>query len=1038
MIGERKNKGLMAIFVFILGLLCFQLFSSAEIMAAPINENAPLYNSSTIAGQERRPYYAVGNGAFNGEFSWVKVYVPVGQSTTITIDQACSLDVGTPSVTYYLNDLADGSAATSDQSETYSNGDYDPTPYNVTRADNYPCANTITFPTIDATNDGIPSKILGHEKWRVFFLVAKISTAAGDNERSFIVNSSNSASYVGAGKRINDGGAAAAGIGSSNDNGFNVYQRNAPSLGSDTWDFEIEFAPTCREASSNTTKTLRFFDLDDGVYSPQNLGMVIRRDSRAPNPSYTSNYDTKNSFINGSGHRDEFAFTANNNYMYKLYINGMNYRNTIQIQLPFDQIDALPTVPPGQSNCNPPPSGGSDTLGICDTTVNFQIPSGKAVHVRVYAKDAAGDPGSPVYDAYHQATENVDLRGDVGWDKLRSNNGFWVLTKPANPIYNSDGDRVGWDDYGPNQELGPGSPYRDWNTGACFSATCTVDINRDFPNGGIKENTGKTATIIVNNTTPGSVRIPGAIDGVRAFGIRSAGDIGTGTYAMADGGGPTRISSGGNWVKYAGISVPGGRANHTVRGAPAFINRTGSGAPSFDIGSECGPTVPTYQEFNMNQNVDAVADDIENPTSISATANIFRDGYTTDAPLQNGTLRLYRQSTNQTLGTAAVPAAIAGNVPVGPVTYTSAAGVRAAGWVVGEQYCASISYNYQHGWWGPGGNSDIEGPPTPGYANNCDPITNRPYLSAYGGDVGAGGGGLGLPCSNSGSIGAYYKSAGSGAQYAAYAMESISGFKSAFLRDASFPTAPRSPNDLTFGNTPGLGQYKLVDCATDFYSVDQYEDGDSRKNTAIPGSISAAGLPDGGQSVRTGNLTLNGGGFTGKHSVFVDGDVFITGNIAYSTTSWANIAEIPYFNLVVRGNIYISQDVTQLDGRYIAQPRSATDGGHIYTCAYAPGHPSAGQPVPTNPGSELWNQCGGATNNRRLVINGQFVARTVHFLRTINTISDGVGRETIGNSKAGEVFSLSPEIFLGQPANRPKSTSTSGEYQNITTLPPIL
>lgn len=791
------------------------------------------------------------------------------------------------------------------------------------------------------------------------------------------------------------------------------------------------FAPPCN--TNGATAHVWWKDADSNT--PANNGKEVKYYLREYKNGYNNGYKTLASDdASGDGQAHGVNFTPLAGSKYEIVFTGVLQRgsdpaNTIKVWAPYDSASAYVDCPKQE----PPPCQGSWSYNVSDNSV---------YKYSFFDRQPSVINPSPVDKSSGASREWATTSGatNLKTDYHNSDDGNYSTSLP-NEIqylggyvlierwhyYDSNGngsrDRM---DYGRTHAVLP----------KCATASCVnpVSIRNMIPgsNNGVQAGQNFELEVDISgtnlpgylNSQPLSIIIDNASTSSNWHGAMVPLTEGLGTANFPN---TNRTGS-------VTLYMPG---DLVARGVSMYI-----GYPNLYSGrvsANCGTTVNPYHWFDTTANPSiALTADSENPTQVTASATISRNGGQIDAPINSANLRITRNGNTEGTPTnvAGSPWSVAGTATVPQSQLNVPAGVRSLGWNVGDRICALLEYTYKSGWLGPG--NSVAQPTSSGpIEGGCDQITNRPYISAYGGDVAAGGGGLGLPCSSSGSIGAYFKSAGSGAQYAAYAMESISGFKSAFLRDASYPTAPRSPNDLTFGNTPSLGQYKLVDCATDFYNVDQYEDGDSRKNTAIPGSISAAGLPDGGQSVRTGNLTLNGGGFTGKHSIFVDRDVFITGNIAYTSTSWANIAEIPYFNLVVRGNIYISQDVTQLDGRYIAQPRSATEGGHIYTCAYAGGG-NAGQPVPTNPGSELWNQCGGGTNSRRLVINGQFVARTVHFLRTINTLSDGVGRETVANSRAGEVFNLSPEIFLGQPATRPKSTSTSGEYQNITVLPPIL
>ncbi len=916
-------------------------FSSIEVSAAtPIGENGPKFGQSTVSDSEQRPHYAVGNGAFDGKRSWVKIYVPLDQSTTVTIDQACGLDVGSPTVFYQMIDLGDGKNEPTEEVTRRLGGTYD-----ETKSGGSSCLETVTFPQIKAS-DGIPSQVVGHEGWRVFLLVARINDATGDNERSFVIKSSNESSYVGASRKINT-----AIIGSTYNNGFGVYQRNAPSLGAETWAYEIEFAPTCSELDANDTRTIRFYDLDQGVYSPQNLGMEIRRANRASNPSYSDPWRDKNNFNSGTDQRDNFSFTANNKYIYKLYIRGMNYRNTIQVQIPFDQIDALPTVPKDGTPCGGEPQQPPPPTRVCSIGIQSAGPASVDGSLR------ANSPLSITMTVGAGATPSLLPDGMPA-----------TITNTSGTVY----------------QLRAYAYIED--SGGTYLSGRVVDLP------GISENGQTTAPL----------------------------DLGTAPNTRD------------HYSIYAKVF-------YQVKDNTAGAGYNGSqydGDPFDDFRDPimtCNKDVSTWQEFNTSASANLALDDAENPTSVVATGSINRNEAQTDAPITNANLKITRNG-NLVPGTnsdrSGAPWQWAGTVSVGGASdpsksqYVVPNGVRLVGWQAGDRVCAVLDYAFKSGWIGPGNNvADGVGS---GPISSCDTVTNKPYVSVFGADVGAGGGWCG-GSGGSGSISANTKRGGSGTQLGAYATGSIGGFKSLFLKGAGDPA---SSNKLTFGNSPpNNGGYGLVDCNADFYTNDQYPDGSSMKTNSIDSSLSVTDLADNNQTVVTptgGTLTLNGGDFNGQHSVFVDGNVYIASNIFYGDTDWANIDEIPFFNLVVKGNIYIAPGVTQLDGRYIAQPKADGSGGEIYTCA-------PGGSAPAIPGGTLWSSC-----QTKLTINGQFLAKTIRFLRTANTISDGTFRETAGNAKAGEVFNFSPEMYLARPAVQPKSGPGTGTYQSILTMPPIL
>jgi hypothetical protein len=401
--------------------------------------------------------------------------------------------------------------------------------------------------------------------------------------------------------------------------------------------------------------------------------------------------------------------------------------------------------------------------------------------------------------------------------------------------------------------------------------------------------------------------------------------------------------------------------------------------------------------------------------------------------------------------------------------YPASRQFRAAdSWGAGDHYCASIKVVNYSGWIS---GTSVISDGNLSLAPTCPNVQNRPYLRTYGADVSAGGG-FGTGCGTNAGIEAFTRpnaelgtKGGSGSQLAAFGSTEINGFSSAFLRTG----APLLPTGLTFASnqntagTVGSDENRPHDggnfgaptaaCAANFYGPENMlSEGDARRSpvsgSAIATSYDVAALPDDHQTISkpggTGTLTLtSSGAFTRRHAIFVDGNVFIKDNIIYSASTnpaWADLNSIANFSLVVQGNIYISQDVSRLDGLYVAQPKSGVaNSGKIYTCTNRADGSLFADP------NTLWDQC-----QKQLTVYGSFVANDVRFLRSIYTLSDSKAAEPsdcsiIGKpagcpeaSKASEIFQTSPEMYLSQPVFRPLKTVVSGQYNYITTLPPIL
>jgi hypothetical protein len=309
----------------------------------------------------------------------------------------------------------------------------------------------------------------------------------------------------------------------------------------------------------------------------------------------------------------------------------------------------------------------------------------------------------------------------------------------------------------------------------------------------------------------------------------------------------------------------------------------------------------------------------------------------------------------------------------------------------------------------------------------CVRVGSKPYVKVFSGDISAGSGISTAPsvCTNNpnaavvgwnkgGGVNGY---AGAGTQYAVLALRQIAEFSTA---QGGGPAG--TPSGLAFANTTASGtsyggQLGSLPCIPDYY-------GTKPPSTALTGtSLNLATIPDGVHTAN-GPLTLSGNlGGGSRVSLYVNGDVLINGPIQYPG-GW-NAGNLPLFQLVVRGNIYIAQGVSRIDGVYIAQPNGAT-GGTIYTCA----NPALPAAAVSTTGPNVYSAC-----QNQLVVNGAFVAKQVQLLRSRGTLRSATPAENNSSANVGEIFNFSPSVWMAQP---PASTGSGGEYDAITSLPPIL
>ncbi len=300
----------------------------------------------------------------------------------------------------------------------------------------------------------------------------------------------------------------------------------------------------------------------------------------------------------------------------------------------------------------------------------------------------------------------------------------------------------------------------------------------------------------------------------------------------------------------------------------------------------------------------------------------------------------------------------------------------------------------------------------------CVHVVSKPYFKVYGGDVSAGNGqstAAGICASNldaaiigwnrGGSAGY----AGAGAQFAAMALGAI-------YETASSGGSGLAPSGLAFANTAASGStyggaFGSLSCIRDYYAA--------RPASPLSFTTIAAATQSGAYAMSgPGPFVISGPVPNKRVTLFVQGDVLISGDITYPASWTAN--DSPLFELVVEGNIYIRNNVSRIDGLYIAQ-RSGASGGTIYTCATAA--------VPLVPGPGLNGTCG-----NKLTINGAFIANDVQFLRTRGTRQQAAANEPSSSNNIAEVFNFSPALWMAQPVGLP----TSLQYDSITGLPPIL
>ena len=223
-------------------------------------------------------------------------------------------------------------------------------------------------------------------------------------------------------------------------------------------------------------------------------------------------------------------------------------------------------------------------------------------------------------------------------------------------------------------------------------------------------------------------------------------------------------------------------------------------------------------------------------------------------------------------------------------------------------------------------------------------------------------------------------------------------------------------NISTYGTNNYWGGYlagasQQLHCIPDYYTTKQ------NNPTPLNGTFNLNNLAS-GQYLTSGSLVdvTSGGAATiaagTDLTVFVNGNAVISNNISYASGYDAD--HVPKLALVVKGNVYIEPNVTQMDGLYIAQPSSGTTGGSFWTC-----HDGG---TTTNPdGYYIESKCG-----NKLTINGAVIAKEIDLVRTNGDVS--------GDS--AEVINYNPSMVIGGQFFNP-TPAQNPPIDSLISLPPI-
>ncbi len=334
-------------------------------------------------------------------------------------------------------------------------------------------------------------------------------------------------------------------------------------------------------------------------------------------------------------------------------------------------------------------------------------------------------------------------------------------------------------------------------------------------------------------------------------------------------------------------------------------------------------------------------------------------------------------------------------------------------------------------------------------------VSARPLVKVFGGDVQAGAnfmttGGCSAVASAQATgnvrLVAGNDYVGSSVQLGIFALNQINGIRSSGQRNPSV-----SPLTTSFANTsttspagPFGGNFgTAVPCARDYFA-DM-----TAANTSILPSTDLSTVASGRyRASGTTTLTTGASGIANARElvIYVDGDVFLSRAGAstlfgYQNTSWGSFAQIPSLYIIARGNIYINNAVTRVDGSLIAQPNGA-NGGEIFTCSSGTNVlDPAGVSISAANQTYIASSCGS-----RLDVNGAFIARRVHLLRTNGQLGNAAApltsAETATNpagwTNNAEVFRYTSELFVRRNQYLLPTTVVSPAYDAFSSIAPAL
>jgi hypothetical protein len=422
--------------------------SNAVPTAAPVSTNGwPSIENS------------ISSGISYAEYTWQKVYVPLGQPATVSVQNGggyCNnindaTDKGTtPEMIYQLYDLGP------DETELTSLGTYFQSLNSLTGG---PACRNISFPTINA-GAGAASTIAGHQTYRVFYLIGHIVncpssnlSCAGDQVkayRPYVMSGANTVySFSSAGPLIGFARSLNAAVGSKPSAvAYSNLQSTTGARADWTWNYQ--YGAYCEEPTAATA--IGWYDTDVGLLNPQFIDADLYNQTKSAIPppwaldQHWLSTDIGTPGVNDSIKSTNYTISPLNRYM--IQVNRVNWNNTVLILNPYDQFDSNNNVTCSDSTC----TVTSNPVG--------PLALGQSYNVSVRMTNMGLSPWQPP-DYYLKQV----------------NTSFGAITYPLGSVVNSGESTVF------NFTVSSGVPtsgnnyrYRMANTDGSFGATCGVNL----------------------------------------------------------------------------------------------------------------------------------------------------------------------------------------------------------------------------------------------------------------------------------------------------------------------------------------------------------------------------------------------------------------------------------------------------------------------------------------------------------------------------------------------------------------------------------